>query len=54
MCACLPTKSLESGRRRCSALCRSTLAVQKGVHFYVTYVLAKKVGLPAQDPEKLA
>lgn len=30
------------------------LAVQKDVHLYVTYVLAKKAGLAAQDADKLA
>ena len=28
--------------------------MQKDVHFYVTYVLAKRAGLPAQDAEQLA
>ena len=28
--------------------------MQKDVHFYLTYVLAKRAGLPTQDAEKLA
>lgn len=28
--------------------------MQKDIHFYVTYVLARKLGLPAQGAEQIA